>query len=311
MGKTMLGRLISFFRSKVVRGLRLGFSAGLLIWLGAKVDWQALGRTGKNLDGGMVFGAVLLAMAAYVLCAWRWWVLLRAQGVMMRFARAHAVVWVGQFYNAFLPGGVGGDAARLAAAFSDAPDQKVAVTAATLMDRVVGFGVLIVLLPVAIAAGALGNQLEFVSTWPGWIWLGGASVGLLALAGAVGWMRGRWPETWRDAARRVMATPGACWAAVGLSAVVWVLDFVSTWWLARSLGVEVTFGVIALAVTLAYLSTLLPLSLGGHGLREGALVVALQNMGVEGRLTEFALLFLAVTLFCSGVGGVVALRRRK
>ncbi len=304
----MLGRLVLFFQSKVGRVLRAVVSTALLVWVALRVEWSTL-SSGK-IEWAWVGAALVLSAGSYVVCAWRWWVLLRAQGVGMSFARAHAVVWVGQFYNAFLPGGVGGDAARLAAAFTDAPEQKAGAAVATLVDRIAGFGVLLVVLPIAWAAGALGGRVAWAGQMSGWVW---ALVAVGVIAGVfiiLFWIRCRLPVAWREAAGKVWARPGSWWAAVGLSAVVWAMDFVAGWWLARAVGVEVGLGIVAVALGLAYLSTLLPISIGGHGLREGALVVALQNMGVSGRLTEFALLFFAVTVVCSLAGGLVALRKK-
>ncbi len=304
-----------FLGSPAGLALRYAVSLGLIVALALQVDWRQLGSLEGRLAWSPLVVSLLLALLAYPLCAWRWWWLLRASGAGLPFARAHAVTWIGQFYNAFLPGGIGGDATRLLYAFRDRPDRKAAATTATALDRMLGFAVLVLL-----AAGALA----FVGTTGpgrdlrGWAWglAGGLAVACAASWLLLAWALPRLPATWADAARRLYRVPHVAVATTLLSAAVWVLDFASGWFLAQSLGLTFDPMALAAALGLAYLSTVLPISLGGHGLREGSLVLALQWLGQTtdvgtDRLAAFALLFLTVSLATSLVGGGVLLAMRK
>jgi glycosyltransferase 2 family protein len=313
----MLSRLSAFIASPVGRLLRGLLSLLLIGWLLQLIDWRAF----RNLQHTSfswpeAFAGLLLALLAYPLCAWRWQKLLNVQGVHLSFVSTHVIVWIGQFYNAFLPGGIGGDAARLSHAFLLVPQQKRAIAVATALDRLVGF---IILLALALPAAALFNATaaaQFVTVHAGFWILGYAGwMGLLAL-----FFLPRLPTwlpaamtAWNDQWTAIRNNRPRLLLAVVLSMGVWILDFISGWLLARSVGLSLEFMVVSLSLIAAYLSTLLPISLGGHGLREGTLlfsVALLSNLPTDdSRLASFSLLFLAVNLLGSLVGGAILLAR--
>jgi glycosyltransferase 2 family protein len=313
----MLSRLSAFIVSPVGRVLRGLLSLLLIGWLLHLLDWHAL----QNLDHARVawpeaLAGLLLALLAYPVCAWRWQKLLGAHGVRLPVGSAHAIVWIGQFYNAFLPGGIGGDAARLAHAFALAPDQKRAVTVATVLDRLIGFTVLLAL---ALPAAALFNATDAaqIVTLHIGFWLLGAIgvVSLLALfflPKLPAWLPTAL-TTWNEQWTAIRTHRSELLLAATASMAVWILDFVSAWLLARSVGLSLDFMAVSLALIIAYLSTLLPISLGGHGLRESSLLITvalLSSLPIDdSQLASFTVLFLAVTLSGSLTGGVVMLGR--
>ena len=73
-----------------------------------------------------------------VIATVRWQMLLRIQGITLRWLRAFAIVMIGLFFNMFLPGLVAGDAIRLYFVFKCAPRQKTRATLSVAMDRILG-----------------------------------------------------------------------------------------------------------------------------------------------------------------------------
>jgi uncharacterized protein (TIRG00374 family) len=73
-----------------------------------------------------------------VIATVRWQMLLRIQGITLRWLRAFAIVMIGLFFNMFLPGLVAGDAVRLYFVFKCAPHQKTRATLSVAMDRILG-----------------------------------------------------------------------------------------------------------------------------------------------------------------------------
>jgi uncharacterized membrane protein YbhN (UPF0104 family) len=94
-----------------------------------------------------------------------------------------------------------------------------------------------------------------------------------------------------------------------LSVVVWLVDCVSLWLLGRSVGLETGLLGMTVAAAAAYVAAALPISIGGHGVREGALVAMLAALGLattaDGRVATLALAFWAVSAGWSLVGGLV------
>ena len=118
-----------------------------------------------------------------------------------------------------------------------------------------------------------------------------------------------------DILARAHSTPLAL--ALASSYAIWLLDFLSVWLLARSLGLPLPFIEVSLAMSVAYAATVLPVSVGGHGIREGALLAMLALLGllpddVSRQLALLlAVLVWATSVFWSLVGGAVLLLTRR
>ena len=318
--------MLRFLDSRPGRVLRASCSIALLAWLVGAIDWRELGAAAGKFAWGPALAAALLAGLAYPLHAWRWWLLLRAQAVPLSLGWSHRVTWESTFYNAFLPGGIGGDAIRAWAVCRDAPQQRAGGLAATAIDRGLGLVML-----VGLAALALGARTE---AWTRQAELRGlflAAAGLtLVAAVAVALLLGLPPDRWPGRVRRLAgekrwtvlvdllgrlrATPGRHGAALALSALIWLLDFAAIWVLATAVGLPLPFLETCIAGSVAYAATVLPVSLGGHGVREGALLATLGLFGLvpaagvaHERALLLAVLVWAVTMLWSLVGGGVLL----
>ena len=322
----MIPRTLAFLDTPPGRVVRYLVSVTLVAWFVISIDWRQFGGLRGNFAWGMVVWAALLAGAAYPLHAWRWWLLLRAQGLSLSLAWAHRVTWIGTFYNAFLLGGLGGDAARAFYVCRDEPARRAGGLTATLLDRVLGLVVLMSLAALALVAkaGALARE-------PGLRWLFLAALAVSLGGGVFAWLLlraapARWPATLRralgeprlaaiaDLLERIRATPRQHAAALALSYAIWLLDFVSIWLLARAVGLPLPFLETCIAASVAYAATALPISVGGHGVREGAMLVVLGLFGLvpaagpdRDRALLLAVLVWAVTMLWSLVGGGVLL----
>jgi glycosyltransferase 2 family protein len=76
--------------------------------------------------------------AVEILATVRWQILLRVQGIRLRWLQTGGIVMIGLFFNQFLPGGIGGDAMRLYLLFQLAPRRKIGATLSVAMDRLFG-----------------------------------------------------------------------------------------------------------------------------------------------------------------------------
>ena len=117
-------RLATLLATPAGRAARYLVSLTLLGLLVHRLDWRQLSALRGQFSLPLAFAALLIAGSTYPLHAWRWWLLLRAQGLPLSFHWSHVVTWIGQFYNAFLLGGIGGDAARVFYLVRDAPAQR-------------------------------------------------------------------------------------------------------------------------------------------------------------------------------------------
>lgn len=318
-------RLSALLDTPAGRFARYAFSALLVAALVWNIDWRQFAGLRGQFALAPVALATLIAGLTFPLHAWRWWLLLRAQDLPRSFHWAHVVTWIGNFYNAFLLGGLGGDAARAFYVCRDDPTQRAAGLAATFLDRVLG---LIVLL--SLAALTLLLKLETV-THHAELRLLLALCAVLSITGGIAfavicrrpppwlthWLGETRAATLADILRRAGSARRPFIAALASSYVIWLLDFVSVWLLARSAGLPLPFIDVSLAMSVAYAVTVLPVSVGGHGVREGAMLGTLALLGriptddARQHALLLAVLVWAVSVGWSLVGGAVLLLARR
>ena len=82
---------------------------GFLLW---HYDARPVFRILARERGGFFVATVALYVASQVMSAWRWQLLAAVVGVRGRFSEFLAFYFVGMFTNLFVPGLIGGDAAR-------------------------------------------------------------------------------------------------------------------------------------------------------------------------------------------------------
>jgi uncharacterized membrane protein YbhN (UPF0104 family) len=318
-------RLLALLATPAGRAVRYLISIALLVFLIRQADWARLSTLRGQFSLPLTLVALLLSGLVYPLHAWRWWLLLRAQGLSLSLHWTHVVTWVGQFYNAFLLGGIGGDAARIFYLLRDAPTPRAGALATLVIDRAMGLVVLMGLAALALVAKTAALVAEPRLRWlliaALAITMGGALAATLLLAIAPS----RWPAPMRnllgparlasltELLSRVRQAPRKHTMALFVSVVIWLVPFVAVWLLARAVDLSLPFLETCVAMSVAFAATALPISVGGHGVREGALLATLAAFGLlatdaaHDRALLLALLVWATTVFWSLVGGIFVL----
>ncbi len=318
-------RLLALLDTPAGRAARYACSALLVAALVWSIDWHQFSGLRGKFSLAPVTLATLVAGLTFPLHAWRWWLLLRAQGLTLSLHWAHVVTWIGNFYNAFLLGGLGGDAARAFYVCRDEPARQAAGLAATFFDRLLGLVVLL-----SLAAVTLLLKLETVARHAELRFLLVLCAALSLASGIAFIVFCRQPPPWlahrlgpihsatlTAILVRAHSTPSALLSALALSYAIWLLDFVSVWLLAHSIGLPLPFIEVSLAMSVAYAATVLPVSVGGHGIREGALLGMLALLGLlpDDATRQLALLLAvlvcAVSILWSLVGGAAVVCARR
>jgi len=283
--------------------------------------WEALihARPAWLLAGFLCYGVVEL------LAAFRWYILLRVQGVLLAPWRVGALLMLGIFFNMFMPGGTGGDVLKIFYLLKETPDKKKEGLLAVLMDRLIGLMALILISSVIIAI-----QYNWLRTTPASRNLTWAL--LLILAGSLGAivfsfvisgfrLAHRLPERlpMRDKLIDISKAYNAyavAWpaslAALTASFGVHFASFTLYVCAARALNVAISTGALLTMMPIILTLASLPISVGGAGVREGlfaALLVPLcgvpQAQAVTLSLTGFVL-----TAGWGMVGGLIYLLYR-
>ncbi len=304
----------------VANVLRYGLSLAALLWLAHNVTWSDFAALAQ-LDPLAIASAAFVSGLTYPLQAWRWQRLLRAQDIQPPALAVHRAFWIGLFYNSFLPGGIAGDAVRFAWLWRVAPDRKAGNAASLVVDRLLGFATLLALAALGLSFHLLthNGSPPLRSLWLGTV---GAFVAVLVIwwcaARGHGWEKitHRFLGANRAAALRRISQAfqfplATLLLPIGVSVSIWLLDFTALWLLARAVGLSLSLVAIASAAAAAYAAAALPISIGGHGVRETTLIAILALFGLASdhspQLTTLALVFWAVTVSWALVGGLVCL----
>ncbi|MEE4144751.1 MAG: lysylphosphatidylglycerol synthase transmembrane domain-containing protein [Halieaceae bacterium] len=295
----------------VVFLLKLLVSGACLYWVLSTADMDALVSAAASIGVAVLLVAVLLHVVSYLAGGLRWWLILRALGADVSFNAVLPSYYMGVFFNNFLPSGFGGDVARSVQLYTRGIS-GVALVASAILDRLVGF-VSVILLGFVTAVtwpvNALGNLPLLVF---GFSMLALAPGILLAFrpraAQALGdRLSPHFPRTAAVvhrlpllAAHRLLLVQ-----SVGLSMLNQLLVVAVIWSCARAMGIGIDFAVATILVFLAFLTTALPISVGGLGVREGALVALLGKMGYAAGLSVALSLVYVAILWMTAIPGAM------
>ena len=298
-----------FWRSPA---FRLGGSALilalLLTFLPFGQVWSAIKRIPPSLSLGLLFVYLCLHLMGVV----KWRILVNVAGAGLSFKDAVRCYYGGLFGNVFLPSLVGGDVVRGAMAFPVARS-KAAVVLGSLIDRVqdvIGLGTIA-------ATGALLSPRS-LDPQSRRVFLGFA--GVMAILGLVTlvvvlmmpvrrfpWKARRMMAKLRNAGRSMVGSWGSVVLCLGLGIILQVSQVGLNCWLGVACGLRIAFGVWLFAWPLAKISALLPVTQGGIGVREVALVALLLPFGAPSVLTAAAgLVFEAITTIGGLLAGMIA-----
>ncbi len=232
-----------------------------------------------KVDAATLLLAVAVALSISLMHTARWLAVIAAGGYRLGFRAALQIVLIGHFFNQVLPSSVGGDAVRAWCAYR-AGLGLGAAAGTVIIDRAITLFALLLL-----AAAGLPWLFEIVADPVArWalstvIFAGLAGFGiLLALSGLprilFRWRAMRALLDLTALARKVMSVPRYALPAILLSVLSFVGFSFIVFGLARAMQLDVTFKDCVLLVPPVILITVVPVSIAGWGVREGAMVVA-------------------------------------
>jgi uncharacterized protein (TIRG00374 family) len=258
----------------------------------------------------------LIALAVYPLLHLigiaKWRILINAAGAGLSYAQVARCYYYGLFGNLFLPSIIGGDAVRAGLALRMARS-KSGLLLGSLVDRFIDIAGLAgvaaigaLLLPSALDARSRGIFLGLAAL------LAVAGLGALAAWHLVA--ARRLPYRFRRrlvgvrrAVRTLRRRRGSLLASLLMGMALQSLLVALNAWLGDSVGIHISLVVWLFVWPLAKIAAVLPLTQGGIGVREGALVLLFQPFGVSAAAAmATGLIFTAVVVFGGLTGGLIA-----
>ncbi len=295
---------------------RVAVAALILVWLFSRIPAAEVGRTLAGAAPWWVGMAVLAALGSQWLIAERLRRLVEGLGSSVPTLALFQINLAAVFYGLLLPAGnVTGVLARFHQ-ISRRGRAYAATAMALAIERLIATITLC-------AVGVLFWLLEWPSgSWPALALMLGALAPLLALQGLLltelrlaGRLRARLARWWphrlaslRDALGRARRLPRSLLVQVFLIAIaIHLVGILAFGMVAAALQLPLSLLTIGWTRSAAILVTLLPVSLAGLGLREGALVLLLAPYAVPAAdALSYSLLCFAATVLAIGLlGGVL------
>jgi len=144
-------------RKHLLLAVKFVVAAALLGWVFRQVSWQGLSATMKQANIPLLLCALGGFLVALGIVGVRWWFLLRMQDISIGLWEAVRLTFLGQFFNAVVPGVVGGDLFKAYYAAKHTL-HKGAALMTVFVDRLIGLAEL-ALLACAMMAGVLSAGL--------------------------------------------------------------------------------------------------------------------------------------------------------
>ena len=299
-------------RQKLMFAVRIVVSVVMLALLLTRVHLSSLLPQDRSSAVPWLAAGILVMGAAMVLATLRWQRVLTALELPADLSHLVSYSLAAMFVANFLPSTIGGDVLRVAR-LSARNGQAPASFASVVLERLTGFLVLPLITLIALLTHPDLLRLGTASRVAVLFSLGtlGALVVILCLAANTrlgqrlaandSWLR--FAGAVHLGFHRVRRHPGAA-ASVLLTAVAYQLTIVLGAWLAsRAVGIDVGFFVVMAFIPVVAMAQVLPVSVNGLGLREGALVLLLQPLGVPtGQAVALGLVLYALNLLVSLLG---------
>lgn len=296
-------------RRPVTLALKLLVTVALLAAVLLRVDLGGVARALRSLSAGAIAAALALTALSVLVSAWRWHRVLAHLG-----ERVSPWALVGTTYNLLLPTSVGGDVARALRASRRVRDAEHA-WASVGFERLLGLFSLVLVSAVGLLRGLTGATAPVLAAAAGMAAvLAALVVGApvpLRLAARLGERRAaplsarlrRVADAWGGAlARPAPRLETLAWSVLYQVVALTILVPVAAAWSVPNLVAALYLG-----VPVALVAATLPVSLGGHGLRESLFVVVLVPFGLEAdQAFALSLVWLASNL-AVGLAGLTVL----
>jgi glycosyltransferase 2 family protein len=289
--------------------------------------------TFKTANIGLLLFGLLIVGPIYFIQSYRWWLLMRARGIVVTLFQSFRLTMVGTFFNYCMPGTTGGDVVKAYYAAKNS-DRRADSIMSVIFDRIAGLLGLVILggvaglvMIIANAANWLDSSEEQVMAIyqvTGFIWL-------VMLAGACGacvfysrklrkllginWQRiQRLPGSKLlvkvdDAALAFAEHKKVFLAAVAISLPVHLALASATAVAGYALGIDTPLGILLTVVPVLFLAAAVPLTYQGLGVMEGlAMMLLLGSTATENEIVGMLLLIRAYQVFFGLLGSMFLLK---
>ncbi|SFV60485.1 hypothetical protein MNB_SM-5-423 [hydrothermal vent metagenome] len=264
--------------------IKLLITVAIFYLLFQKINFQEIWHILKKSYGSWILFALLMQFGSTYLAAYRWFQISKLLIFKERLSFYVQSYFKGTFFNQVLPSSIGGDALRILDLTSKGYDKKEAFYG-VFVDRVVGLVGLFVLNFIA--------SILFYGTFPSDFSL---LIILISVTGISGFFTLFLFEKIHFLAKykfinllhRLSVRLNHLYRSkilllkhISISVAVHLLSVLTIYGIALSINAHLSFQMLLIAVPPVFLLTIIPISLAGWGIREGAMVGIFMLVGAD------------------------------
>jgi len=307
-------------KNQILVILKVIVSGGLIWFLLSSIDIGAAKDRILGADNVMILCAGFVLLLQMGVGGARWWAVMRAIETPLPWFELTKLFWIGGFFSQALPSSVGGDPIRIYMAYKDGLPLSKAINGVILERVVTIIGLTILVIAVQPWFVPKLNAETQMLTLTVLAMLGAGTIfGVIVLL-----YLDRLPEALSkfrivrgmnalaaDSRLLFLRLKGAVLASI-FGILTHVNISLCVFFLAMSIGVDVTWLDCMVLMPLVILVTTLPISIAGWGVREGAMVTAFALVGVPGEgalVLSLMLGILGIVMMIPG-GGFWLIRRK-
>ncbi|MBN2072673.1 MAG: flippase-like domain-containing protein [Actinobacteria bacterium] len=307
-------------KRKLINVIRVLVSAALLVFLILKNrgNFGIILHTLKSINIYFLIMGLFFYTIGIAIIPLRWGILLKAHGHSISFAFLLQSAFIGFFYNNLLPTGVGGDFYRVYDVYKNRHVPVSQNISAVVMERIMGMVSGIIFLVFSFVFGTyrylarntllgLGIVLIIVTLFfavlfrPRFF-----KIDVLLRKFKVFSRLRPGLRSFHDALIYYWKKKNYMIISLLYSFLLQSLLIISHYFVSISMGLGLLYYHFIYIVPFASLAAAVPITIGGIGIRENALVFALKNFGIgEGSATLFSFIMLSFILFNALLGGMV------
>ncbi len=254
-------------RRIAILAAKMAVSISLLAYLFTKLDFTSISKLNADITAYIVLSFLVMLTALWFMTL-RWKLVLNlivAKNYTLKLLYNYYLI--GSFFNIFIPGAIGGDAMRLYYVSKAYHITKAKSLLSVFIERVAGlFALGVILMFSLVFNDSVRERLGFDFTL-----IALASIGIvLALVTAKYFINKRMAITYKDMAVILL-----------LSGIGQFGDILIAYIFSLYFGLEITLLNLMSIMPLVYVATVIPISLGGVGVREGVMTAGMTLYGVD------------------------------
>ena len=294
--------------------IKLSVSAAMLFLIFSNVDMEKAYASASLLSLGTILLALALQIASNSVAAFRWFLIMQRLGSTKNFLFFLQSYFKGTFFNQGLPTSIGGDAIRILDCSRNSHSKSDGFYG-VFIDRFVGLaGLLILNIAALLFSRDILPHRIYIVLLAILVLLFFALIALLFVYRLRVFKTNKWFSYIGQLSERyyqVYASLSSLAVQICLSVIIHLLAMTAFYVLGVGVGLDYPLNVYLVLVPPVVLLTILPVSLAGWGIREGAMIGFFLLVGADrSKVLTFSLLYGLLALTSSLPGLLVYLAQK-